>query len=376
MKSGIESADLMQSYWHSLPRSQTERPLWHLKAWQDRLRGRDGDAAMPKVKTIADRIEVWDLSGGLPQGYPEASIRGLVEGLTARQKYIPAEFSYDDLGSLYFDQFVDSVEYYLPKKELEIFHAQSHALAKLTGPCDLFEVGAGSSKKMKVILNAYCQLSDVVYFYPIDINEKIMVDGARSIVSDLPQIHVRCLVGAYSDVFQRRLKRSEQRALFMLIGSSISQEADDALLVNIRQQLDTGDFFLISFDLQKEPDILKGAYQNYEASMCSRNVLDHLNKTFTATFEQSLFDFEVQFNPAHKGCETHLRSKLKHTVEVRSLNLHITPNKDETIRTGTQRKFNLEEMRRRLTSVGFEEVTTFKDQDKLYVVMLLRAGNQ
>jgi uncharacterized SAM-dependent methyltransferase len=331
---------------------------------------------MSKVKAIADRIEVWDLSDGLPQGYPEASIRGLVEGLTARQKYIPAEFSYDDLGSLYFDRFVDSAEYYLPKKELEIFHAQSHTLAELTGPCDLFEVGAGSSKKMKVILTAYCQLSDVVYFHPIDINEKIMVDGARSIVSDLPQLHVRCLVGAYSDVFQRRLKKSDRRALFMLIGSSISQEGDDALLLNIRQQLDTGDFFLISFDLQKQPDILKGAYQNYEASMCSRNVLDHLNTTFASSFEQSLFDFEVQFNPIHKGCETHLRSKQQHTVELRSLNLRITFDKDETIRTGTQRKFNLEEMRRRLASVGFDEVTTFTDQHKWYVVMLLRVGKQ
>ena len=43
----------------------------------------------------------------------------LIEGLKRKQKLIPVEFVYDDLGSELFDKMVDSKEYYLPHKEKE-----------------------------------------------------------------------------------------------------------------------------------------------------------------------------------------------------------------------------------------------------------------
>ena len=45
------------------------------------------------------------------------SADALIDGMNRKQKFIPIEFVYDDLGSELFDKMVDSKEYYLPHKE-------------------------------------------------------------------------------------------------------------------------------------------------------------------------------------------------------------------------------------------------------------------
>ncbi len=323
--------------------------------------------------SIDDRITLTNLGDGLQSGYPAASIQNLITGLTAQKKFFPPEFSYDDKGSVYFDRFVETAEYYLPQKEIEIFRTHKDDLVELTGNRAIFEVGAGSSKKVAILLEAYNKRYNPVSFYPIDINAAIMMAGARNYLPKLSNVYTNCIAGAYSDVFASKIKPARTPSLFLLIGSSISQESDDTLLMNIRKQHDIGDMFMISYDLQKDPELLRSAYQNYEASMCSLNVLDHLNDTFGATFDQGSFEFEVQFNPEHKGCETHLRSKTDQDILFRDLDLTIHFDADETVRTGTQRKFDRVEMRTRLENIGFQEVKTFTDADGWYATTLLKA---
>ena len=81
----------------------------------------------------------------------------------------------------------------------------------------------------------------------------------------------------------------------------------------------------------------------------------------------------VQFNPEHKGCETDLRSKTDHDILFRDLDLTIHFDADETVQTGTQRKFDRVEMRSRLENIGFQEVKTFTDADGWYATTLLKA---
>tara|TARA_R110002124_G_scaffold27594_5_gene98332 strand:+ start:18073 stop:19059 length:987 start_codon:yes stop_codon:yes gene_type:complete len=328
---------------------------------------------MVSVSRIADRITVTNYSDELPHGYTRASIDHLIGSLQAARKYVPTEFSYDDAGSVYFDQFVDSPEYYLPKKEVEIFRTHNDELAGLTGNCAIYEVGAGSSKKVKILLEAYDRRYGAVQFNPIDINAAIMIEGARHYLQTLPNVSVNCLAGAYSDVFAARFTGAG-RKLMLFVGSSVSQEENDDLLASIRQQLDEGDFFLICFDLQKHPDILRSAYQNHAGAMCSLHVLDHLNATFAGDFDPARFVFEVVFNPDHGGCETHLRSTIDQVVTLRTLDLRFSLQAGESMRTGVQRKFTVQQMAERLARLGFAEVRTFLDGQGWYAAMLLAAA--
>lgn len=325
---------------------------------------------MVSVSKIADRVAVTNYSDALPLGYTQASIDHLVRSLQTERKYVPTEFSYDDAGSIYFDQFVDSKEYYLPKKEVEIFRTYKDDLARLTGNCAIYEVGAGSSKKVKILLEAYNDLYSEVKFNPIDINAAIMIEGARHYLGALQNVSVNCLAGAYSDVFASKFT-GDGPNLMMFVGSSVSQEENDDLLASIRQQLQPGDFFLICFDLQKHPDTMRAAYQNHAGSMCSLHVLDHLNATFEGNFDSATFAFDVIFNPDHGGCETHLRSRIDQAVTLKTLDLTVALHAGESVRTGVQRKFTLEQMRERLTGLGFAEVRTFLDGQEWYAAMLL-----
>jgi len=328
---------------------------------------------MENQLTVENRILLTELSDGLRFGYPDESIQNLKLGIKSDKKYFPAEFSYDDKGSVYFDRFVETKEYYLPQKEIEILKKYKDSIREITGNCDIYEVGAGSSKKSKILLESYNRKFDKVNFYPIDINAAIMIEGAKKYISELKNVHVNCIAGAYSDVFVNRITHNNTQSLFLLIGSSISQESDDNLLRDIRGQLDKGGFLLLSYDLQKDPEILRKAYLNYEASMCSLNVLDHLNDVFGTEFKKDNFEFDVLYNPEHKGCETHLRSRIdqEHTFEKLGVTLSLA--KGESVCTGVQRKFNSNDMRKRLKGVGFEQVESFTDADGWYATVLFRA---
>lgn len=56
------------------------------------------------------------------------SADALIEGMKQKQKFIPIEFVYDDLGSELFDKMVDSKEYYLPHKEREILYRHARKI--------------------------------------------------------------------------------------------------------------------------------------------------------------------------------------------------------------------------------------------------------
>ena len=74
------------------------------------------------------------------------SADALIEGMKQKQKFIPIEFVYDDLGSELFDKMVDSKEYYLPHKEREILHGHGRKIVDITKECDVYELGSGSAK--------------------------------------------------------------------------------------------------------------------------------------------------------------------------------------------------------------------------------------
>ena len=101
--------------------------------------------------------------------------------------------------------------------------------------------------------------------------------------------------------------------------------------------------------------------------------LDFLSAPIRANFDTADFEFEVLFNPEHGGCETHLRSRLEQKITFGKLNLTVSFQAGESVRTGTQRKFRLDHMKERLMRLGFRENKTYTDAQGWYAAMLLEA---
>ena len=76
------------------------------------------------------------------------------EGLTAWQKSLPPKYFYDRAGSLLFERITELPEYYPTRTEAALLGEIVPGLIGEILPDDIVEIGAGSSEKTRLILDA------------------------------------------------------------------------------------------------------------------------------------------------------------------------------------------------------------------------------
>ena len=300
------------------------------------------------------------------------SADALIDGMKRKQKFIPIEFVYDDLGSELFDKMVDSKEYYLPHKEREILHGHGRKIVAITKECDVYELGSGSAKKTNILLRHYRDAGCAFTFYPIDINQSIMEKGARELNRILPDVAINCLVGT-SEQALTQMQMPTRKRIVLFIGSSISQLENDNLLHLLNSVLEPGEFVLVGYDLHKDPDLLKAAYGNREAAVANKNVLTCINNYFDGDFDLKKFEFTVLYNADERRYETHLRSLTDHVVHLKLLDVTLELEAGESVCTGYQRKFTIQDVQSRFSKAGFADAGTFTDKQGWYAMTLFRA---
>ena len=301
-------------------------------------------------------------------------IERLKAQLSGKPKLIPAEFLYDEKGSILFDELAASDAYYLSTKELEILGRYSGDIANAVGNCEVFELGTGSGRKTKILLKAFLDEGKAISFHPIDINQAIMELGAEELLAELPDLEIRGLVGPFEDVLPN-IDAGNRRRLFLFLGSSISQEEDDTLLEKVASATNDGDFFLVAYDLQKNPEIIEAAYRNEPERMVSLNALEHLNRRFGGDIHIPSFDLHVEYNLHNNRNETGVRSDSDQEIEFSDLDFRFSLPAGEVITTGHQRKLTVDGMIDRLAMHGFVAVDNFFDPQNWYALTLFQRKN-
>ena len=89
--------------------------------------------------------------------FPPSAGSDVVKGLTQIPKSLPPRYFYDDRGSELFEQICELPEYYVTRTETSILQNCASDIAKITGACELVELGSGSSTKTRILLDAYSQ---------------------------------------------------------------------------------------------------------------------------------------------------------------------------------------------------------------------------
>lgn len=110
----------------------------------------------------------------------------VIQGLSQNPKTLPCRYFYDDQGSDLFEQICDLPEYYPYRTEQAILEAYALEIAQLTGACELVELGSGSSRKTRLLLDAYSQLNYPLCYCPIDVSAGILKTGALALVEQYP----------------------------------------------------------------------------------------------------------------------------------------------------------------------------------------------
>jgi len=330
--------------------------------------------AEPAQRAPQIGIRTFELGAREPDGADVA------RGLGASPKTLPPKYFYDAQGSRLFDRITTLPEYYLTRTEQLILSDCARRLGALMGPADLVELGSGSARKTRIVIDALMEqtaLKAPLLYVPIDVSEAALEEGATALVSAFPRLAVSGLVATYEAALADLPPRRAQHRLMMFLGSTIGNldPAESAeFFAAVARALEPGDALLLGFDLVKTPGIIDAAYNDAQGvtAAFNLNMLRHLNRRFDGDFDLARFAHRAFFNAEASQIEMHLVSAEAQLVRLRRLGLSARFEAGETIRTEISRKFRFPDMAAAVERHGFKLEERWSDSFEWFALALFR----
>lgn len=306
---------------------------------------------------------------------PVSDIRDeVLAGLNRCPKQIAPKYFYDRRGSQLFDAITELPEYYPTRTELGILESNGSQIAEFLGnDCLLMELGSGSSRKIRVLLDA---LQPAAYV-PMDISRGHLLEAATILARDYPELEVHAACTDYSSDFELPdLPDHLPRAAFFP-GSSIGNfEPEDAraLLQRVGNHLGPDGKLLIGVDLKKDKATLHAAYNDAQqvTAAFNLNLLERINRELEADFQLDRFEHHAFFNEPLGRVEMHLRSMRDQQVRVAGRSISFTAG--ESLHTENSYKYSVEEFQSLAADSGFVAERVWTDNDLLFSVHCLRCS--
>ncbi len=275
------------------------------------------------------------------------------------QRELPSKYLYDEVGSALFETICVLPEYGLTRADARLL--QKHAgeiVRRLPSPIQVAELGSGSGKKTRWILEALSRRQET-YYYPIEISPYALAACEK----ELGQIDLVSIVG-YEQPYLEGLRavaegREEQDQLLVLfLGSTIGnfdREAGEEFLREMRAILRPGDALLLGTDLEKSVELQLLAYNDPAGvtAAFNMNLLARINRELGADFDLNCFQHEARWNYAERRIEMHLRSLRRQTVRIPAAGVRVMLDEDETIWTESSHKYRAEEIPGMAERTGF-----------------------
>lgn len=139
------------------------------------------------------------------------------------------------------------------------------------------------------------------------------------------------------------------------IGNLLPDERAD-FLASVRSLLEPGDALLLGTDLVKDEAVLVRAYDDASGvtAAFNKNVLAVVDRELGADFDQSDFDHVACWNAGQRWIEMRLRARRALTVKIPELDLVVTFEAGEEMRTEVSAKFTQDVVRGELADAGME----------------------
>jgi len=301
----------------------------------------------------------------------------VIAGLTSYPKSLPPKYFYDDRGSQLFEQITQLPEYYLTRTETQILNRYANAITDKIGPCELVELGSGSSTKTRYLLNAMVQFGYSPHYVPVDVSGGMLEATAQQLLSAYDTLTVHGLVGTYGLALQQLPQPKLPARMIMFIGSTLGNlepQSCHHLLEKISTVLNPGDYFLLGVDLEKSSDILHRAYNDRQGitAAFNLNMLHHLNWRFQGNFQVEQFEHRAFYNADASQIEIYIDSLLTQQVTLKALNLDILFEQGESLLSEISRKFTIETLATEMATVGMNLVQAFTDDQRWFGLLLFQ----
>jgi uncharacterized SAM-dependent methyltransferase len=182
------------------------------------------------------------------------------------QRELPSKYLYDEVGSALFETICVLPEYGLTRADARLLEKYAgEIVGRLPSPIQVAELGSGSGKKTRWILEALSRRQKT-YYYPIEISPSALAACAK----ELGQIDMVSIVGYEQPYLEGLRAVAEGRGgydhlLVLFLGSTIGnfdRDAGEKFLREMRAILKPGDALLLGTDLEKSVELQLLAYDD------------------------------------------------------------------------------------------------------------------
>jgi L-histidine Nalpha-methyltransferase len=321
------------------------------------------------------------LTSSLPLRHVSEFAGDVRESLTKPgQRELPSKYLYDEVGSALFETICVLPEYGLTRADARLLEKYAgEIVGRLPSPIRVAELGSGSGKKTRWILEALSKRQKT-YYYPIEISPSALAACEK----ELGQLDLVSIVGHEQPYLEGLHTVAEGRGkqdhlLVLFLGSTIGnfdRDAAEDFLREMRAILQPGDALLLGTDLEKSVELQLLAYNDPAGvtAAFNLNLLARMNRELGADFDLSSFRHEARWNSVERRIEMHLRSTRRQAVQIPAASLRVMLDENESIWTESSHKYKAEEIPDLAARTGFRREEQWIDEEWPFAQNLLIAG--
>lgn len=299
----------------------------------------------------------------------------ILEGLRARNKFLSSKYFYDVRGDELFQQIMQLDEYYLTRKEHEIFTNHKERILESIddgAPFRIIELGAGDGSKTKILLKHFLDKEIDFTYTPVDISGNVLEILEASMKAEMPDLKIETYQGDYFDALAEISTGSEKDIVFFL-GSTLgnfTEEEAVGFMSKLRSFLKQDDQLFLGIDLKKDPSMILNAYNDAQGVTreFNLNLLDRINEELGGSFDKNQFQHYPYYNPHTGECRSYLISKIEQDVMVASHKIHFRAW--EAIFMEISKKYDQLQLGELAEKSGFSPLKAFHDEEKWFANLL------
>src|SRR6266702_6973511 len=282
------------------------------------------------------------------------------------QRELHTKYLYDAVGTALFEVITLLPEYGLTRADERVLMANAaDIVGRMPSPPIVAELGSGSGRKTRWILEALARRAYVLY-YPIDVSASAL-HACRNELGTIDSVHIVEILGSYTDGLREvTRRRSGEPLLVLFLGSTIGnfeRSPAEQFLREIRALLVPGDALLLGTDLVKPLSQILPAYDDPigVTAAFNLNLLARINRELGGDFDPRRFRHLARYNQLEQRVEIHLLSQVSQTVRIPAADFEFTMRAGETIWTESSHKFVLDEIPELARKTGFLSVGQWVD---------------